>query len=626
MSVYHTLEDAGYAPASLKKSRTGVYIAAEENEYLQMLIESGVSPGGGFGHASSMIANHISYHFDFRGPSEFINAMCAGGAVAIHRAVTDLRSGEISQAVVGAANLLMHPRSFVHLAAMGQLSSIPTVGSFGTNAQGYLRAEAVASVLLKPLAHAEADGDSIYAVIRNSAVNFNGREGTSIAAPNIAAHTEVIHRCYREAGVDPREIGYIEAQGMGNPVTDIAEWEAFNRAMAQLANEREVALTPLHCCVSSLKPMAGHMHATSALGALFKIIRSCKTNRLHGILRFEQAHPDLDTQHRPCRLLAKTETWTGSERPRLAGLHSYSSGGNNAHLLVEEYVARQQNPPTSETRRGESVLIILSAESGAQLREMCGHLKSWIIEAPSTVLEDLAWTLQAGRDAMRERIAIQVASLSELLQKLEAFLEGEKISRCRIGRIDGSPKAFQPNVAGMTLDEIAEAWVSGIGIDWQQCYRNEIRRRLHMPCYAFDRKDYWFESGEKTEANEAEQFVKRLSEGQLEFLITELQVAGNHNGGMSVNGSKSAETLSEKRISESIRKVLAGTLGIEAAVISTSTTFLDYGVDSINGTRFIQSLEKSLDLTIPPKWLFEHPSIEQLSRMIYKRNRPGRTG
>jgi acyl transferase domain-containing protein len=376
--------------------------------------------------------------------------------------------------------------------------------------------------------------------------------------------------------------------------------------------------------MSSLKPMAGHMHATSALGALFKIIRSFQTNRLHGILHFEEAHPDLDTRDRPCRLLEKTETWTRSERPRLAGLHSYSSGGTNAHLLVEEYVTGPQNRPAGEPRPGGGVVIVLSAESHAQLQEMCVRLRSWIIENPSVDLSDLAYTLQVGRDAMSERIAIRVASVPELLQKVEGFLKGERISQCRAGRAEGSLNSSEIDDARLTLDEIAEAWVRGVRVDWQRRYGNEIRHRLHLPCYPFDQKDCWFEEKENSAASDAEQFLNRLSEDQIKFLMTEFQVARSRPCARSAKGPKSAEPLSERRISEAIRDVLTGTLSIDAAAISLSRKFLDYGIDSINGTRFIQALEKSLDVTLPPKWLFDHPSIEQLSRIIYKRNRPGR--
>ena len=353
MSVYHSLEDAGCAAESLKQSKTGVFIGEEGNEYAHILHDSGIDTGKGFGQAASMIANRISYFFDFRGPSETVNTMCSGGAVAMHRAVNALRSGEITYAVVGAANLILCPDPFVALSRMDQMSRIKSVHSFGENAGGYLRAEGVASVFLKSLSRAETDGDAIYAVIKNTSVNFNGKGGFSISSPNIAAHAELIQTCYRQVEVDPRNIQYIEAQGMGNPVADIAEWEACNHALRALAEEKGVPLTPGSCRVSTLKPMTGHMHSASAIGALFKIIRSLQTNTIHKILDFDEIHPDLDTKDQPCRLATETQEWAKGSIPRLAGLHSYGSGGNNAHILIEEYT------PTPSTLLVEESPLIL---------------------------------------------------------------------------------------------------------------------------------------------------------------------------------------------------------------------------------------------------------------------------
>ncbi|MEL7147527.1 MAG: polyketide synthase, partial [Bacteroidota bacterium] len=136
MSVYHALEDAGYAPQSLAKSETGVFVAVEEDEYQQKLRAAGIQSDSG--NSSSLIANQLSYFFDFRGPSEFVNTMCSGAAVAIHRAVNALRTGEITSAVVGAANLLISSDPFVFLSRTGQMSSSDTVHSFGEKADGYL--------------------------------------------------------------------------------------------------------------------------------------------------------------------------------------------------------------------------------------------------------------------------------------------------------------------------------------------------------------------------------------------------------------------------------------------------------------------------------------------------------
>ena len=140
-----------------------------------------------------------------------------------------MRTGEIRQAIVGAANLILRPDAFILLSKSGQMSPINSVNSFGKNAQGFLRAEGVISIVLKTLSQAERDGDAIYAVIKNTAVNYNGQGGMSIAAPNVSTHTALIEQCYQ--GIDPRDIGYIEAQGMGNPVADIVEWQACNKAL-----------------------------------------------------------------------------------------------------------------------------------------------------------------------------------------------------------------------------------------------------------------------------------------------------------------------------------------------------------------------------------------------------------
>jgi acyl transferase domain-containing protein/acyl carrier protein/SAM-dependent methyltransferase len=337
MSAYHCLENGGYAPVSLRGQPVAAFVAIEEDEYFQSMLDYGLQPAVSEGLATSMVANRISWFFDFRGPSEVINTMCSGGAVAIHRAVTSLRSGEASMAVVGAANLLLRPEPFLNLQQTGQLSPRGSIRSFGKNANGFLRSDGVATVLLKRLSQAEADHDQIYAVIRHTAVNYNGKGGLSIAAPDIAAHAELIERCYREAGVDPQDIRYIEAQGMGQPVADLAEWHAFNRALSKLANARGIALAPDSCRVGTLKPMTGHMHSASAMGALFKVIHSLRTATIHRILGFSELNPDLDCPGQPCAPARATEPWPASENPRLAGIHSYSAGGNNAHLLIQEY-------------------------------------------------------------------------------------------------------------------------------------------------------------------------------------------------------------------------------------------------------------------------------------------------
>ncbi len=484
MSVYHTLEDAGYAPESLRKTRTGMFVGAEENEYVK-LSQWDKAQSEGIGNAPSMIANQISYFFDWRGPSEYMNTMCSGGAVAIHRAVASLRSGECSQAVAGVANLLLRPETFISLSAMGQMSTRCSINSFGRDADGYLPAEGVASILLKPLAQAEADGDAIYAVLKHTAVNFNGQGGMSIASPNISSHTELILQCYREAGIDPRNLEYIEAQGMANPVTDIAEWSAFNRALQTLAQQQNVSLKHGNCTVSTLKPTLGHMQSASAFGALFKIIRSFDTDTIHKIRDFRHSSPDIDSKHQPCRLATENRPWPRQAQLRLAGLHAYGSGGNNAHLLLEEYRPEQVQGAVQDKLQ----VLPFSAKTQQQCRTLIAEFLSEVREHPEYAQASIAHTLQTGRDAMNVRVAFVSASRDQWIQQAEAYLGGRLQNNVFEGLADSSTVSVCTATDPYTR---AQNWARGQKVDWPS-HNVDKQARLHLPTYPFELRDYWLD-------------------------------------------------------------------------------------------------------------------------------------
>lgn len=480
MSAYHTLEDAGQAPGALRGSHIGVFIAEEINEYLQILARHDADLEKTYMQANSMIANRISYFFDFRGPSEVVNTMCSGAAVALHRAVQALRSGDIEQALVGAANLILTPDFSLFLSSVEQLSPGQTVHSFGPGADGFVRAEGVASLLLKPLSRAEADGDAIYALIKHSAVSFNGRGGLSIFSPNTAAHVELIERCYREADLDPRRLGYIEAQGMGTPVADIAEWEACKRALHSLSEEQGLKLAPGSCRISTLKPFCGHMHAASALGALFKIIGSLQTDTLYRIFDFDGLHPDLEDSGQVCRPLSSNEAWEPGELPRLAGLHAFGSGGNNAHLLIEEYRSQE----TGFDAKGPCVIPV-SAHSPVQLRAMLQTLADHMRQRGNCSLYSVARTLQQGRDAMPCRIAFVAEDMATWLRQLDAYLDGRAVADLFEGRAEAGSGELPTGDAALQ----AAAWVRGEFDRWQAW--SGACPHLHLPGYQFDLKAYW---------------------------------------------------------------------------------------------------------------------------------------
>jgi polyketide synthase PksM len=609
MSVYHTLEDAGHAPGSLKKSPTGVFIAVEEDEYVQHLLAQGVNIAEGYTNAG-MIANRISYFFDFRGPSEFVNTMCSGAAVAMHRAVNALRSGEISTAVVGAANIIVRPDLFIMLSRTGQMSTTDTVHSFGKNANGFLRAEGVASILLKPLSRAEADGDSIYAVIKNTSVNYNGQGGMSIAAPNISAHVDVITSCYRQVKVDPCDIGYIEAQGMGNPVADIAEWEACNRALKALADEKKAELPSGSCRISTIKSRTGHMHSASALGALFKIIRSFQTDKIHPILNFGQINPSLDTENQPCRLVTEAERWPQEARPRLAGLHSYGSGGNNAHVLIEEYQA--QEPSLAR----EMSVIPLSAKSGNQLRSLVELLLEELSSHPEYPLVSVAHTLQSGRDAMEFRVAFVADDLDSLLKQAGAWLQGSVTD----GVFEGTASSGSRNPLPVQGDAqaIAKAWVEGAAVAWTSGKSMTVRR-LHLPGFPFDCRPYWI--------TEPDAEAKGIREIEAENRFKESPATSCVGSGNKIK--EETNTITESETGESplsadirqqvlskaeriVRETLGFFLKMAPEAINLSKEFSAFGFDSILVGNISSRLQQKYKIRIEPVVFFEHTTPQQL--------------
>ncbi len=582
MAVYHALEDAGHSPESLRKSRTGVFIAGEESDYMDLRRTRESAFGEGAGESPHQIANAVSHYFDFNGPSEFINTLCSGGAIALNRAVRSLRTGESSTALVGAVNLLLRPEPFVAMSGMNLLSSAKEIHSFGREAAGHLRADGVAAVLLKPLTRAEADGDPIYAIIRNTAVNHNGRGAVSRTAPDPGAHADVIRACYEPLGLDPRRLGYIEAQGMGNPLSDIAEWRAFNQALVSLSEASGLQVEPGSCVIGCLKPLAGHMEAASSLGALFKIIHGFRTRTRFGIHGFSESHPELQQAGQPCALAGQKSSWPGGGLPRVAGLHAHGMGGNNAHILLEEYPA----PPQITTPASGLCLVVLSAPTKEKLGVIAKNLLDWLLEGRAASLDDLAFTLQVGRDAMSHRLALVVDSL-ETLQTGLAW-RGAPAGAPPVFLCEGEADRLNGDAPGFhDLEELARFWVSGGHVAWRRMPRKRPARRVSLPGYPFEKQACWLDDPPPRAVSASK-------------------------------GSASAE-----KVRARLKSVLAGELGVGEDEVDAGRHFMDYGLGSLAAMRLTRQLGAFIGAPVRLRDWLEHPTIESLSGFLAARDLGG---
>jgi len=582
-STWHTLEDAGIDPVSLRQSHTGVFIGCESNEYAQLMRNKEIPFTGLLNQADSMLANRISYYFDFSGPSEVINTMCSSFAVALHRAVTALRAGQMDRAVVGAANIAVLAEPFIVLSQEGLLSTQNTVNSFGQDGNGYLRSEGAGTILIERWNDAKREHRHIYAIIKHTSVNYNGQGGMSIAAPNTKAHTKLIKNCYQEAKIDPRQLAYIEAQGMGLPVADIAEWAAINRALTELCQESGHEFVPGYCRVSTLKPMTGHMHAASSLGSLLKIIRSFQTKKIHKILDYSKPNEFCDMDNTPCRIVRETESWEDSSHVRLAALHSYGAGGNNAHLLLEEF-----RPEKSHVngKPASAKMICLSARTPEQLNEMIQRLHDYLVAAPETDLVNLSFTLNTGRANFQYRCAMIVDSIEELILILNK-------SPLYAGKKEKEFIIDLSQQKEITLKELAIEWVNGASIKQMELlYADQRVQRLPgLPGYPFEKRYCWFDDSQTYSLEERE--------------------SDNESAAVSPQGNYGLDD-DEHRVLD----IIQTTLELTSEDFELKTPFFELGIDSLSMERAISKLESEFNIHLRKSEIFSYPNIDEMTQHI----------
>jgi natural product biosynthesis luciferase-like monooxygenase protein len=502
-TVWETLEDAGYQPSNFAETRVGLFVGMYSQDYNHLLTKH---PGeaelhGLTGRLNVMVPNRVSYLLNFRGPSELVDTACSSSLVAIHRAVSALRSGECELAVAGGVSLLLSPESWNWLGKAELLSEDGKCRPFENDANGLVRGEGVGAVLLKPLSQATADGDHIYALVKGTAANHNGRLSTSLTTPSTHAQADLVVHAYENAKVEPETVGYIEAHGAASEMGDFVEINAFKSAFASLSKKSVKAGRRKHYCgIGTLKPNIGALDAAGGIAAVIKVVLALQHKKLPATINFQRCHPDIDLADTPFYIVSQTMNWepisddNGTPLPRRAGVHAYGLGGVNAHVLLQEY----DSAPGEARAQQEDlpVIIILSARNQVRLQEYAKRLSRYL-ETSSATLSDIAYTLQIGRKAMPVRLSVLARSKEELKQGLDEYLEGRVGPGVLSDRTDSTSKVSDSPmvIQNRELHDLAASWVAGAEIDWQQRYRSDRRRRVSLPTYPFARDRYSLPDG-----------------------------------------------------------------------------------------------------------------------------------
>ncbi|GAA4092704.1 non-ribosomal peptide synthetase [Nonomuraea soli] len=511
--AWEALEDAGYPRARLRGSDVAVYAGVMYNEYPFFGVEQTLmgSPQD-TGATTGGVANRVSYHLDLTGPSMTVDTMCSSSLTALHLAVRSLRYGECGLALVGGINLSLHPNKFIQHSRMKLTATDRVCRSFGAGGDGFVPGEGAGVVLLKPLSRAEADGDRIHAVIRGTSVLHSGKTNGWVV-PNPAAEGELVRRAIADAGVDPASIGYVECHGAGTELGDPIEVNA----MLRVFGDAPLGSIP----IGSVKSNIGHVEAGAGIAGLTKIVLQMRHGKLVPSLHAEELNPNIDWDRVPFRVQRELADWPGG--PRRACISSFGAGGTIAHAVLEEYTSG----PAPRTGSGGPQLAVLSAYDEERLRasaarlaahlrrtggatdtegllrelrrvasgqagtEMTGdalaaHLVRTFDEGAGPRLADVAYTLQAGREPLRERLAVVVTGVPELCDRLERFAGGDDAGVLR-GRATASD---QREPEGADLQAIGRHWVSGGHVDWERLHGG-ASRVIELPTYPFARMRCW---------------------------------------------------------------------------------------------------------------------------------------
>jgi acyl transferase domain-containing protein/NAD(P)-dependent dehydrogenase (short-subunit alcohol dehydrogenase family)/acyl carrier protein len=474
---YNAVLDAGYSPRAL--SNVGVFAGVQFSDYQTLLHNAmqGSHPYAATGNAHAMLANRVSYLFDFEGPSQTIDTACSSALVAVNRAAMALRSGECEYAIAGAVSLLIDSAMTRAAESMGVLSPRYRCATFDAEADGYVRSEGVGCVLLKRYADALRDGDAIHAVIESIAENHGGR-ANSLTAPNPNAQRRLLMRAYSPALAN--RVSYIETHGTGTKLGDPVEVDALKSAWRELVP----AASSGRVTIGSVKSNIGHLEPAAGIASLLKVVLAMRHELIPANLHFRQRNPYIVLEGSPFRIAETNRPWT--EQDRVAGISSFGFGGTNAHIVVSE-------PPRnrSDATSGTPALIVLSARTAHSLMMMKSALAARLRGslAGRVALHDVATTLALGREHFEYRLAWVADDLDALVEALEKA-DGGDIRRIARG---SAVRGNFPIDSG-DLDTWREAYLAGRDPDWSAIACCTQGRRIHLPGYAFDTRAYWFEA------------------------------------------------------------------------------------------------------------------------------------
>lgn len=428
--AWEALEDAGEAPDRLVNSATGVYVGITTSDYARLLAQRGEDSDvySASGTALNAAAGRISFALGLQGPCMAVDTACSSSLTATHLAVQALRGGECDLALAGGVNVMASPEPFVLFSRWGMVSASGECRTFDAGADGFVRGEGCGVLALKRLDDAVADGNRVLAVIRGSAVNQDG-PSSGLSVPNGLAQIRVLREALSNAGVSPREVGFVETHGTGTILGDPIEVEA----LGEVYGEGRPPESPL--LLGSVKPSIGHLESAAGAAGLLKLVLALHHGEVPPQRNFETPNPRIDWDRYPFEVPTERRPWGEPGGPvgaaardaaedakgrRVGAVSGFGFSGTNVHIVMESA------PSPREVTAGERevYLLPLSAKTDPALREQAGRLASALTVPRAPGMADVAHTLAVGRAHLACRGFVVAKDREGAVSRLEQLAQG----------------------------------------------------------------------------------------------------------------------------------------------------------------------------------------------------------
>jgi acyl transferase domain-containing protein/acyl-CoA synthetase (AMP-forming)/AMP-acid ligase II/NADPH:quinone reductase-like Zn-dependent oxidoreductase/NAD(P)-dependent dehydrogenase (short-subunit alcohol dehydrogenase family)/acyl carrier protein len=437
---WEALEHAGIPPSSLHGSSAGVFVGICSTDFGHRTIVEPIDAYSGTGIVFSVAAGRISYTLGITGPCVAIDTACSSSLVAVHQACRALEGRETDLALAGGVNAILVPKSHVFFSALRAMSPVGRCKSFDASADGYVRSEGCGVVVLKRLADARRDGDRIFAVIRGSAINQDGRSN-GLTAPSGLAQEAVMRAALARAGLSPADVDYLEAHGTGTPLGDPIELQA----IGAVHRGRPDAIA-----IGSLKSQIGHSEGAAGIAGLIKAAMIAERGQIPGNLHFRQPTPHVPWSELPLEVVTKLRPLGGR---KVIGVNAFGFGGTNAHIVLEPAVPTPSVPCTSE-RPVHPILV--SGHNAKALAENLARVRAALSSFTDAELPDVAHTLACGRDQHPLRVAVLArgveSAAAELLERASSLPDRPASGAARIAFVFTGQGAQYPGMGRMLYE------------------------------------------------------------------------------------------------------------------------------------------------------------------------------